>query len=338
MKPKFTRVRESVSSLHSERTPETEITEFTSDTDENDTGQPGEGEFPRAANAAPTRPDLGPPAPGPQSTNQPGSGLGLVISVAIAAIVFVLAIYATGSPTANPLPLAQTTNALYWSVGLVATIAAAVGAAYADRTASRARDRGAASAGHVTTAWIVPVVSTVTAIVLVATFHNTTMIVAGPLIAFLGNAGALLSRDLLDDADDSAQRTASTIHALVIHSVAFLALSAFYVNKLPAPLTALFAGLVAALLALEALERAPLDQARRLVFSLLVGGAVAAAVAPLQWWMTYGLIGGAVVFVVFYCAVGVIQTGIERRGLRLRDGIEYGLVPLAAFIVLAIAS
>src|SRR5918996_2001628 len=91
----------------------------------------------RPANEAPIRPDLGPPAPGPQSASQPGSGLGLVISIAIAAIVFVLAIYATGSPTTNPLPLAQTTNALFWGVAAVATVAAGVGALFADRSASR---------------------------------------------------------------------------------------------------------------------------------------------------------------------------------------------------------
>src|SRR5215212_767395 len=90
-----------------------------------------------APNEAPIRPDLGPPAPGPQSAHQPGSGLGLVVSIAISAIVFVLAIYATGSPTTNPLPLAQTTNALFWSVAAVATIGAGVGALFADRSASR---------------------------------------------------------------------------------------------------------------------------------------------------------------------------------------------------------
>ena len=36
-------------------------------------------------------------------------------------ILFVLAIYATGSPTPNPLPLAQTTNALFWIVAALAT-------------------------------------------------------------------------------------------------------------------------------------------------------------------------------------------------------------------------
>src|SRR3712207_5951755 len=94
-------------------------------------------EISRPPDSAPIRPDLGPPAPGPQSANQPGSGLGLVISIAISAIVFVLAIYATGGPTPNPLPLAQTTNALFWFVAALATIGAGVGAVFADRTASR---------------------------------------------------------------------------------------------------------------------------------------------------------------------------------------------------------
>ena len=292
----------------------------------------------RAPNEAPIRPDLGPPAPGPQSAHQPGSGLGLVVSIAISAIVFVLAIYATGSPTTNPLPLAQTTNALFWTVAVVATVAAGVGALFADRSASRSDDKAFGVMPSVNMVWIVPVVSTAAAILLVATFHNTTMIVAGPLIAFLGNAGSLLSRDLLDDADDSAQRTATTIQALVIHSVAFLALSAVYLNKLPTPLTALLAGAFSMLLAVEAFDRSPVDRGRKLILAILAGAAVAAAVAPLMWWPTHGWTGGTVLFVVFYCAVGTIQTTLERGDLRLRDAIEYGLVPLGAFVVLAITA
>ena len=295
-------------------------------------------EPPRPVNFAPTRPDLGPPAPGPQSTNQPGSGLGLVISVAIAALVFAMSIYAAGAPTTNPLPLAQTTNALFWIVGAAATAAAGVGAVYADRTASRARDRERFDRTALTTAWIIPAVATVTAIVLVATFHNQMMFVAGPLVAFLGNAGALLSRDLLDDADDSAQRTATTIHTLVVHSVAFLALAAIYLNKMSTPVTAFLVAVVTVLLAVEALERSPVDRRGRITLPLLVGGSVAAAAVPLMWWPTHGLTGGAVLFVVFYFSVGVLQTGVERRGWRPRDGLLYGLLPLAALVVLAITA
>jgi hypothetical protein len=296
------------------------------------------GLLPSASDTAPIRPDLGPPAPGPQSGNQPGSGLGLIISGAVAAVVFVLSIYASGGPTANPLPLAQTTNALFWVVALIAVAGAGIGAAYADRTASRARENEASFASHASTAWIVPVVSASSAVVLVATFHNPTMIVAGPLIAFLGNAGSLLSRDLLDDADDAAHKTATTIHALVIHSVAFLALSAIFLNKLPTSITALLAAAVAMLLTIEALEQHAVATSRKWLLALLAGGAVAAAASPLMWWTTHGWTGGAVLFVVFYCAVGVIQTIIERGSLRTRDAIEYGLVPLAAFIVLSVTS
>jgi hypothetical protein len=296
------------------------------------------GDLPGPADTAPVRPDLGPPAPGPQSANQPGSGLGLVISVAVAAVVFVLAIYATGSPTANPLPLAQTTNALFWIVGAIATGAAGIGAEYADRTAARGSDRAAFADSSVRTAWIVPVIATATAIVLVATFHNTTMIVAGPLIAFLGNAGALLSRDLLDDADDSAQRTATTIHAVVVHVVAFLALSAVYFNKLPTPVSALLVGVITTLLAIESMDRTPVPHERKILLALLAGGAVAASVVPLMWWLTYGLTGGAVLFVVFYCAVGILLASTEHGTLRPRTAVEFGVIPLAALILLAITA
>src|SRR5215208_3398866 len=112
----------------------------------------------RAPNEAPIRPDLGPPAPGPQSASQPGSGLGLVISIAISAIVFVLAIYATGSPTTKPLPLAQTTNALFWGVAFIAAVAAGTGAMFADRSAARADQIQDDATPRINTAWIVPVV------------------------------------------------------------------------------------------------------------------------------------------------------------------------------------
>ena len=292
-------------------------------------------EIPRTPNSAPIRPDLGPPAPGPQSTNQPGSGLGLVISIAISAIVFVLAIYATGSPTTNPLPLAQTTNALFWVVAAVATVGAGVGAVFADRSAARTDRSGYSGSESILTAWIVPVVSTAAAVILVATFHNSTMIIAGPLTAFLGNAGSLLSRDLLDDADDAAHQTATTIQALVIHSVGFLALSAIYLNKLATPVTAILAGTVGALLTAEALDRSSVTDARKLTLALLAGSAVAAAVVPLMWWPTHGWTGGAVLFVVFYCSVGIMQTALDRGDFRVRDAIEYGIIPAAAFLVLA---
>src|SRR4051794_7460001 len=222
MRPRFSRGRPEETGQTPASTPDSEESEgrvVVVETDREESDLPV-ADISRPPNSAPVRPDLGPPAPGPQPTNQPGSGLGLVISIATSAVVFVLAIYATGGPTANRLPLAQTTNALFWVVAAVATIGSGFGAMFAVQTASKSVRIENDGPLLINTAWIVPVISTATAIILVATFHNTTMIIAGPLIAFLGNAGSLLSRDLLDDADDSAQQTATTIQALVIHSVA----------------------------------------------------------------------------------------------------------------------
>ena len=84
-----------------------------------------------------TRPDLGPPAPGVQPVEQPGSGLGMIVSIAVTAVVFILAIYATGQPTPNRIPLLQTTNPLFWIVAALAVLAAGAGSEYAERTASR---------------------------------------------------------------------------------------------------------------------------------------------------------------------------------------------------------
>ena len=100
----------------------------------------------------------------------------------------------------------------------------------------------------------------------------------------------------------------------------------------------LLAGAIAALLAIETFDRSLAPPGRKLVFALLTGGAVAAAVAPLMWWLTHGWTGGAVLFIVFYCGVGITQVALERGAFRTRDALEYGLAPLAAFLLLAITA
>ena len=287
-----------------------------------------------------TRPDRGPPSPPLHAVEQPGSGLGLIISAVIAVLVFFLAIYATGDADASRLPIAQTTNALYWIVAIFAIVASAVGALYAERTAAR----GSTVLGQpregpwLATAWIVPAVATFAAVMLVATYHNAAMIIIGPVIAFLGNAGALLARDLLDDAAEASLRTATTIHTLIIHAVAVLALGAVYINKLSTPVSATLVGLIGGLLTLETLERGTADRQTRLLYALLAGWVMAQAMIALNWWQTHGWTGGAVLLVCFYLAAGVLLARTQRSILRGRDLIEFGLVSLAAFAVLAITA
>jgi hypothetical protein len=292
-------------------------------------------------NGGPTRPDTGPPAPGAQVVQQPGSGLGLIVSIVVAALVFVLAIAATGGrPEAIATPLLQTTNALYWTIAAVAVLIAGAGAQYAERAAARAANSISPSTDELEspTAWIVPAVATTAAVLLVATYHNATMMVIGPLIAFLGNAGALLARDLLDDAGDASQRTATTIHAFVIHVVAFLALGAVYLNKLPTALSALLVAIIGGLLTLETLERGTANQTVRVVYALLAAGVMAQVMIALNWWQTHGWTGGAVLLVCFYLISGVLLARTQRTVLRTRDLVEFGAVSLVAFVILAVTA
>lgn len=287
-----------------------------------------------------SRPDTGPPGAGVQAVQQPGSGLGLIVSFAIAAVVLVLAFYVAGEPRPNRLPLAQRTTLLFWLIAAVAVAGAVAGAIYAERTAARAavavgRRRSDDALG---TAWIMPALATSASILLVATYHNTAMLVVGPLLAFVGNAGALLARDLLDDASDSSQRTATIIHALVIHGVAFLTFGVIYLNKLPVPVAAPLIGLIGGLLALETLERGDADRVTRLVYAGLAGWSLAFAMVALDWWQTHGWTGGAVLLVCFYLASGVLLARTQRSILRGRDLVEFGVVSLLAFAVLAVTA
>jgi hypothetical protein len=300
-----------------------------------------EGRTGSVLDTGPTRPDTGPPAPGAQAVQQQGSGLGLIVSIIVAAIVFVLAIAATGGqPVANAVPMLQTTNALYWVIGAIAILVAGAGAQYAERAAARAAGSMSLGAEELEshTAWIVASVATTAAVLLVATYHNAAMMVVGPLIAFLGNAGALLARDLLDDAGDASQRTATTIHALVIHTVAFLALGAVYLNKLPTPLAVLLVATIGGLLTLETLERGSANQTVRSVYALLAAGIMAQVMIALNWWQTHGWTGGAVLLVCFYIVSGVLLARTQRTVLRARDVVEFGAVSLVALVILAITA
>lgn len=268
----------------------------------------------------------------------PAYGRGIVVSIVSAAAVFALAIMASGeTPTATGVPLTETTNPLYWGLGVIFSIMAGVGAQYSEITAARA----AASLGAhrrrspLPTAWAVPFVAELTAVLMVATYHNTLMLVAGPAIAFLGVAGGLLARDLLDDAIDGNLRTASTIHTLIIHLIAFLALSAVYLNKMSSWVSAPLVALMSGVLILEALDRGGITVPQRILYSLLGAAVMAEATLIVDWWPTHGWTGGAALLVCFFAVCGVLTAHVERKAIGQRELIEYGLVSAVGLIILA---
>ena len=269
---------------------------------------------------------------------QPAYGQGVVISLLSAAALLLLAIIAIGEGDSSDPPIFQQTTTLFWIISAVVLILTAGGAQYAERTAANAADAvdsGRPAAG-LATAWAVPFISVFAAIILTATFHNRWMLLFGPLIAFLGTAGALLSRDLLDEADEESSRVASTIHTLVVHAIAFLAFSAIYLNKFETWVAAPLVGLVGFILILEALERAGIAPPPRVFYAILGGFVLSQVMTALNWWPTWGWTGGAVLLAVFYAVAGLLMVRVQRTDVRRRDLIEYGAVAGTALMVLTL--
>jgi len=270
-------------------------------------------------------------------TRQPAYGQGIVISLLTAGAVLLLAIIAIGDGDRSDPPILQRTDQIFWIISGFVLLIAAGGAQYAERTASRA----AAAVGHprstttLATAWAVPLVSAIAAIMLVATYHDRTMLIIGPLIAFFGTAGALLSRDLLDEADEQSNRVGSVIHTLVVHGIAFLAFSAIYLNKLDTWISAPFVGIIGGVLILETLERGGIAPPQRIFYATIGGFVLAEVTVALNWWPSYGWTGGAVLLVIFYIAAGLLLVRAQNHQVRTRDLVEFGGVGGLFLLLLA---
>jgi hypothetical protein len=295
-----------------------------------------------------TTPAVEPARPAGSSGPVPGSGMdivrppaygrGIVVSLASAAAVLALAIMASGGHAKSTgTPLSETTGPLFWGLAVIVIALTAIGAQFSEFTAAKAAESLGATRkiGRLPTAWAVPLVAETAAILLVATYHNRLMLVAGPALAFIGVTGALLARDLLDDATDLTKRTATMVHTLVIHVVAFFALSGVYLNKMSgfksAPLVAILGGI----LILESLERGELDLVRRIGYAALGAFVLGEATLAINWWPTHGWTGGAALLVCFFAVNGVLVAQAERGKLTRNDLVEYGLVSAIGLIILA---
>jgi hypothetical protein len=235
-------------------------------------------------------------------------------------------------------PATETTGPLFWGLAVLFTILISIGAQFSEISAGRS----AAALGHprrnrdYPTAWIIPAAGMFAAILLVATLHSTAMFVAGPVIAFFAVGGSLLARDLLDDATDATMRTAATVHTIVIHVVAFLGLSAIYLNKMSlwgaVPLVAIFSFF----LILENLERGNAAMQQRAFYAFLGAIVLSVVTVFLNWWLTYGWTGGGVLLVAFYVVAGILLVQTQHGVVRRRDLVEFlavGAIVLAVLVV-----
>lgn len=269
---------------------------------------------------------------------QPTYGQGIVFALIIAAALLLCAIIAIGDGDGSIPPMLQRASPLLWTVSGIALVLAAAGAQYSEYVTARA----AASNGdqpytqRVTTAWVVPMVSVFAAALLIATYHNRWMLLFGPALAFIGMAASLLSRDLLDEAEEPSVRTASVISSVVGITVAFFAFGAVYINKFHAYIAVPLVAIIAFVLLLEALERAGQDGSTRALHAGLGAWVMTGTMIALNWWPTWGWGGAAVLTGMFYMVYGLLVTNAEGRALDRNKMLEFVGVGSALLLIVAL--
>ncbi len=180
--------------------------------------------------------------------------------------------------------------------------------------------------------WIVPFVATVSAVMMLAIYHSQAAIACIALGSFCLILTGAIARRHLYDASPWSHGRARSIFTILIHVVAFFALSMIYINKVRSIFSATAVLIVAVLLLVQLTEGEDTLFARRLVYGLVGGVMLGQVTWVLNYWKATGWTGGAALLVFFYLSAGLIMSQV-REGVKTRDVIEFGGVGTIAFAI-----
>ncbi|HVB63306.1 MAG TPA: hypothetical protein VNE17_01160 [Nitrolancea sp.] len=239
---------------------------------------------------------------------------------------------------AGVVPVLDAGGRSYWLVGVgLALVLGALfqmldrGAVYVVETAiGRGVRRGPIA--EYPTAWIVPLISSLTATMLLAIYHSTAALISASVGIFVALSAGTIARYRLFDDDVLVHDQARGFYTIIIHIVAFFALSMVYINKLSSRFSAPVVFIIATLFLLQVTEGEPVSLARRLIYALAGGVMLGELTWILGYWDATGWTGGATLLVFFYLSAGLIVAQV-RLGVKLRDILEYGCVSLLAFAI-----
>ncbi len=152
------------------------------------------------------------------------------------------------------------------------------------------------------------------------------LVVAGGLLL-----AVLIAQHYALDRDPAISRRAQTVLQVIGYFLAFGCFSAIYYTRYRTLYSATLTGATATLLSYGLL--AFTSAANRPLLSAVVGLMLAEALWALNYWATSFLIAGAVLLVIFYVAVSLLQHlgagQVQRRLL-----VEYGLIGAGLFTVI----
>jgi hypothetical protein len=223
----------------------------------------------------------------------------------------------------------------FWLAGLALVLVSAAVYRWADQTPLKpgvdsASFQPARSAGAFSTNWILPSMTILATVLMLGVYRGLTAILAAGLLTFIGLMAGPIARHLMMAAGESWRERARVMFTLLVHGVAFLALAMIYIHKVRSLFSATAIMIIGLLLLLALSEGEDELFNRRLVYALVGGLMLGQATWGLNYWQAAGWTGGAVLLVCFYLYGGVILTHL-RRGVEVRDVVEYGAVSLIAF-------
>jgi len=185
------------------------------------------------------------------------------------------------------------------------------------------------------TLWVLPdLLAVAVGLALVFFQGGDPLIVRGlPLVGAILCGLALLTQDREISEPDESGGWARLLLSLLTYVAAFVLFTLIYQTKERSLVTATSTAAVAALLSLVLLRGTPSPRRRAVLYSGLIGLATAEVTWALNYWVVLAFVGGAVLLLLFYVLVGLVD-GILTGELSRRLVIEYSGVGLLGLLLI----
>jgi Protein of unknown function (DUF5656) len=185
------------------------------------------------------------------------------------------------------------------------------------------------------TLWILPGLLTVAiGLLLISLQGADPLVLRGlPLIGAALCGLALVAQDREIALSDEPGGWPKLLLSLLTYVAAFTLFTLIYQTKERSLVTATSMAALAALLSQVMLRSAPSPRKRTILYAGLIGLAAGEVTWALNYWVVLSLVGGAVLLLLFYVLVGVVE-GILAGELTRRLLIEYSGVGLVGFLLI----
>ena len=144
---------------------------------------------------------------------------------------------------------------------------------------------------------------------------------------------AVLAQDREAGVADEPTGWPRLLLSLLTYVAAFVLFTLIYQTRERSLVTATSTAALAALLSVVLLRSAPSPRKRVLLYAALIGLAAGEVTWALNYWVVLALVGGAVLLLMFYVLVGVVE-GILNDELSRRLVVEYSAVGLLGFLLI----